>query len=61
MSAEIKQRRKGYYGILEKPQKGDLGGTEWLAWFLDCLDHFPGRERIGARSGKGAVLGGTPG
>lgn len=38
MSAEIQQRRKGYYHILEKTQKGDLDVTEWLIWFLDCLD-----------------------
>lgn len=38
MSAEIQQRRKGYYNILEKTQKGDLDVTEWLIWFLDCLD-----------------------
>ena len=38
MSAEIRQRRKGYYDILEKTQKGDLDVTDWLVWFLDCLD-----------------------
>lgn len=37
MSAEIRQRRKGYYDILEKTQKGDLDITAWLTWFLDCL------------------------
>jgi Fic family protein len=38
MSAEIQQRRKGYYNILEKTRKGDLDVTDWLVWFLDCLD-----------------------
>jgi Fic family protein len=38
MSAEIQQRRKGYYDILEKTQKGNLDVTDWLVWFLDCLD-----------------------
>lgn len=38
MSAEIRQRRKGYYDILEMTQKGDLDVTDWLIWFLDCLD-----------------------
>lgn len=38
MSAEIQQRRKGYYAILETTQKGDLDVTDWLVWFLDCLD-----------------------
>ena len=44
MSAEIRQRRKGYYDILEKTQKGDLDVTAWLAWFLDCLGGAIGRS-----------------
>ncbi|WP_026629422.1 hypothetical protein [Dyadobacter alkalitolerans] len=38
MSAQIQQKRKRYYDILEKTQKGDLDITEWLEWFLYCLD-----------------------
>lgn len=38
MSSEIRQRRKGYYDILEATQKGDLDITGWLLWFLQCLD-----------------------
>jgi len=38
MSAQIRQERNAYYNILEATQKGDLDITEWLAWFLDCLD-----------------------
>lgn len=38
MSAQIRQERNAYYDILEATQKGDLDITEWLAWFLDCLD-----------------------
>lgn len=38
MSAQIRIERKEYYDILEKTQKGDLNITEWLQWFLDCLD-----------------------
>jgi Fic family protein len=38
MSAEIRQRRKAYYDILEQTQKSDLDVTAWLHWFLDCLD-----------------------
>jgi Fic family protein len=38
MSSEIRQRRKSYYDILEKTQKGSLDITAWLRWFLDCLD-----------------------
>ncbi|WP_321437315.1 Fic family protein [uncultured Bacteroides sp.] len=38
MSAEIRKQRKGYYDILEKTQKGGLDITNWLEWFLDCLE-----------------------
>ena len=38
MSAQIRQERDAYYDILEATQKGDLEITDWLAWFLDCLD-----------------------
>jgi Fic family protein len=38
MSAQIRQEREAYYDILEVTQKGDLDITEWLEWFLDCLD-----------------------
>ena len=38
MSAAIRQRRKYYYDALEKTQKNGLDITDWLLWFLDCLD-----------------------
>lgn len=38
MSAEIRKQRKGYYEVLEKTQKGGLDITNWLEWFLDCLE-----------------------
>ncbi|MDA9400889.1 MULTISPECIES: Fic family protein [unclassified Bradyrhizobium] len=38
MSAQIRQVRNAYYDILEATQKGELDITEWLEWFLDCLD-----------------------
>lgn len=38
MSAQIQLERKHYYEILEKTQRGDLHITEWLRWFLSCLD-----------------------
>lgn len=38
MSAQIRLERKAYYNILERTQKGRLDITEWMAWFLDCLD-----------------------
>jgi len=38
MSAQIRRERKEYYDILEKTQKGTLDVTEWMEWFLGCLD-----------------------
>jgi len=38
MSAQIQLERKHYYDILEKTQKGNLDITEWLLWFLSCLE-----------------------
>jgi Fic family protein len=39
MSTEIRNDRKGYYNILEKTQKGDFDVTEWLLWYLNCLNN----------------------
>jgi Fic family protein len=38
MSSQILEERKGYYEVLEKTQNGSLDITEWLTWFLGCLD-----------------------
>jgi len=38
MSAQIRKERKTYYNILESTQKGSLDVTEWMEWFLNCLD-----------------------
>ncbi|MDD1532692.1 MULTISPECIES: Fic family protein [unclassified Bradyrhizobium] len=47
MSAQIRRERNDYYTILERTQKGDLDITDWLAWFLDCLDRaFDGADII---------------
>lgn len=47
MSAQIRLERKDYYAILERTQKGDLDITEWLQWFLTCLERaFGGAEQI---------------
>jgi len=37
MSSQIRAKRKDYYNILEKTQKGTLDITEWLVWYLKCL------------------------
>ncbi len=47
MSAQIQAERKNYYEILETTQKGNLNITEWLIWFLECLERaFNGAETI---------------
>jgi Fic family protein len=51
MSAQIRLERKAYYDILEKTQKGTLDVTEWLEWFLACLDR--------AMSASETTLGGV--
>jgi Fic family protein len=38
MSAQIRKERNAYYDILEATQKGNLDITDWLDWFLHCLD-----------------------
>ena len=52
MSAEIQLERKNYYTALERTQKGDLDITEWITWFLACLD----RAIDGAEAILGKVL-----
>jgi Fic family protein len=38
MSNQIVNERKTYYDILEKTQRGDEDITDWLMWFLSCLE-----------------------
>lgn len=42
MSAQIEAERKAYYAHLERQQRNGLDITEWLTWFLDCLDRAIG-------------------
>lgn len=37
MSAQIQKERNRYYEILESTQKGTLDITNWIEWFLECL------------------------
>jgi Fic family protein len=37
MSAQIRKERNAYYEMLEQTQKGDMDITDWLQWFLSCL------------------------
>ncbi|WP_354136434.1 Fic family protein [Bradyrhizobium sp. LB11.1] len=47
MSSQIRKERNAYYDILERTQRGTLDITNWLQWFLDCLDRaFDGAETI---------------
>jgi Fic family protein len=47
MSSQIRQERTAYYDMLESTQKGALDISEWLEWFLDCLDRaFDGTETL---------------
>ena len=39
ISAAIKERQREYYSVLERTQHGDGDITEWLVWFLHCLEH----------------------
>jgi Fic family protein len=38
MSAQIRRERSAYYDVLEAAQKGNLDITNWLEWFVGCLD-----------------------
>jgi Fic family protein len=37
MSAQIREERGEYYGILERTQQGTMDVTRWMEWFLGCL------------------------
>ena len=38
MSEQIRKERNSYYDILELTQKGTMDVTQWIIWFLGCLD-----------------------
>lgn len=46
MSGQIRQERNQYYNILERTQSRDLDITEWLKWFLECLDRAIGASDV---------------
>lgn len=37
MSAQIRAERNQYYAVLESTQNGNQDITEWILWFLECL------------------------
>jgi Fic family protein len=38
LSSQIMAEREAYYGVLDRTNKGDGDITEWLNWFLDCMN-----------------------
>jgi len=46
MSSSIRAERPDYYSILERSQKGTLDITDWLLWFLRCLQKSIDRAEI---------------
>ncbi len=38
MSAQIRAERSAYYATLEATQRGGLDISEWILWFLACLE-----------------------
>jgi Fic family protein len=38
MSSQIRAERSAYYDMLEHTQKSSLDITDWIEWFLACLD-----------------------
>ena len=52
MSAQIRIERKEYYDILEKTQHGSTNITEWLLWFLECLN----RALVASEEGLSSVV-----
>jgi Fic family protein len=37
MSAQIREERGEYYGMLERTQKATMDVTPWMEWFVGCL------------------------
>lgn len=38
LSSTIMEKRDGYYSVLENTSNGQGDITEWLSWFLDCIE-----------------------
>lgn len=38
LSAQIMAERESYYDVLERTQKGTGDTTEWLLWFIGCME-----------------------
>lgn len=44
VSRQINKDKKQYYDILERTQKGTCEVTEWILWYLDCLQRAVGQS-----------------
>jgi Fic family protein len=53
MSTQILKERKTYYALLERSQRGTMDVTEWLSWFLACLQ----RALLASEEMLSSVLG----
>jgi len=49
MSTQIEKERKQYYDSLESSQRGTIDITQWLEWFLSCLDRALEQAQISLR------------
>ncbi len=45
LSSAIMENRDGYYSVLENTSNGQGDITEWLAWFLDCIEQSLKRSK----------------
>ncbi|MCY4581436.1 MAG: Fic family protein [Chloroflexi bacterium] len=52
MSSQIMKERRAYYDVLERTQQGTMDVSEWMRWFVGCLD----RAIDGAEATLTAVL-----
>jgi Fic family protein len=48
MSAQIREERGEYYGMLERAQGGTMDVTGWMEWFLGCLTRAIERAQAAA-------------
>jgi len=39
VSMQINKEKKSYYEVLERTQRGNSDITEWLQWYLSCIQH----------------------
>lgn len=53
MSVQIRKERNEYYECLKKSQSGSLDITDWILWFMACLD----RGIVGTEEDLTGVLG----